>query len=93
MAPFSFEGSPLQEDQYTQVTCFAVEGDLPITFNCLLNNNEIHHYTEISTSKIGKRSSMLTIESVSYRNSGNYSCSAKNEAGEASYTTQLLVNS
>lgn len=92
IAPFTFEGSPLEEGQYTQVNCLAAAGDLPISFSWLLNDRNLDFDAEISISKAGKRSSMLTIESVSYRTSGNYSCIARNGAGETTYTTELMVN-
>lgn len=46
---------------------------------------------DILIAKMGRRSSVLTIESVSARNAGNYTCQGSNVAGKASYTTQLRV--
>lgn len=57
-----------------------------------LNGKSVTEYPEITASNMGKRSSFLTIESVSYVHAGNYTCSAKNAAGETSFTSQLLVN-
>jgi hypothetical protein len=35
---------------------------------------------------------MLTITSVEYRHSGEYTCRAENPAGVATYSTELRVN-
>lgn len=67
-------------------------GDLPLDIEWRLNEKNVVNYPEVSVSKAGKRSSMLTIESVSYLNAGNYTCQATNSAGESVYTTELLVN-
>lgn len=74
------------------MTCLASEGDLPITIEWSLNGRKIQDFPEISTSKMGKRSSILAIEAVSYIHAGNYTCLAKNKAGNARFVTQLLVN-
>lgn len=82
----------MHSGQYVQVTCLITEGDLPLKIEWELNGKPIFDYHEISTSKMGKRSSILAIESVSHLNAGNYSCKAKNKAGESVYVTQLQVN-
>lgn len=46
---------------------------------------------DITISKLGKRSSVLTIDSVSGTHAGDFSCNAENIAGRASYTTELRV--
>lgn len=92
VTPFYFEDNPLHEMAYAQINCLVAEGDLPILISWKLNGHYIDNYAEIAVSKVGKRSSILTIESVSYFISGNYTCEAKNAAGESSYTTELQVN-
>lgn len=89
---FYFEGNPLHSGQYVQVNCLVSEGDLPIDIKWRLNEQDLDNYPEVSITKVGKRSSLLTIEAVSYATAGNYSCSAKNKAGNAEYVTQLQVN-
>lgn len=92
ITPFYFENNPLHSGQYVQVTCVVAEGDLPIQISWSLNGKNIADYQEITTSKTGRRSSFLAIESVSHENAGNYTCKAKNKAGESEYVTQLYVN-
>lgn len=41
--------------------------------------------------KIGKRNSLLTIESVSDQHAGKYDCQAENKAGTTIYSTELKV--
>ncbi|KAF7271145.1 hypothetical protein GWI33_015951 [Rhynchophorus ferrugineus] len=92
ISPFFFQDNPLHEDSYAQVNCLVTEGDLPLRINWRLNGKYVDNYDEITVSKGGKRRSLLTIESVSYKLAGNYSCEVRNAAGEASYTTELQVN-
>ena len=44
------------------------------------------------TAQIGQRASILSIESVGYRHSGTYTCTARNDAGTASTSAELKVN-
>lgn len=92
ITPFYFEDNPVHSGQYVQVGCLASEGDLPITIDWMLNGKKLGHFPEISTSKMGKRSSILAIESVSYVHAGNYTCIAKNRAGSTKFVTELQVN-
>ncbi|CAD7088390.1 unnamed protein product [Hermetia illucens] len=46
----------------------------------------------VTISKMGSRSSVLTIESVKHFNAGNYTCYGKNKAGVTNYTAELIVN-
>lgn len=89
---FYFEGNPLHSGQYAQVNCLVHEGDLPINIEWILNEQDLDNYPEVSITKVGKRSSILTIEAVSYATAGNYTCRAKNKAGSTEYVTQLQVN-
>lgn len=46
----------------------------------------------ISTVKLGKRTYALTIDSVSGKHAGNYTCETSNEAGVERLTATLIVN-
>lgn len=46
----------------------------------------------ISTVKLGKRNSVMTIESVNGRHAGNYTCQASNFAATVNYTAVLVIN-
>lgn len=82
----------MHDGQYVQVACLVSDGDLPIAFDWKLNNNSLKKFDDISISVMGKRSSIIVIESVSYSHAGNYTCFAKNKAGETSYVAELQVN-
>lgn len=41
--------------------------------------------------KMGKRSSVLTIESVHASHAGKYDCQVENQAGTAVYSTELKI--
>lgn len=92
ITPFYFEDNPVHAGQYIQITCLAPEGDIPIDIEWELNGKPIGNFQEISTSKMGKRSSFLTIESVSHLNAGNYTCRATNKAENFQYVAELNVN-
>lgn len=92
ITPFYFEDNPVHSGRYVQVTCSVSDGDLPMTIDWLLNGKQLEDYPEISTSKMGRRSSFLAIESVSYTHAGNYTCFARNQAGSSSFVAELQVN-
>lgn len=92
ISPFSFENNPMQAGQYVQVTCLVAEGDLPLEITWTLNDQSLESFPEVSIAKLGKRSSVLTIESITYTNAGNYTCEATNIAGRSVQIAQLQVN-
>lgn len=92
IAPFDFGSGPVHSGQFVQITCTAYEGDLPLKIDWLLNGNALEDYPEITVSLVGKRSSFLSIDSVTYVHAGNYTCRVANKAAEAKFTSELLVN-
>lgn len=95
IAPFDFGEKPLNFGETASVQCTILGGDLPIAVKWLLNNIVIENdqYDEnLSISKIGKRVTVLTIESVNGYHAGNYTCKAENKAGITSYSANLIVN-
>ena len=79
-------------DQYLSLQCIVTDGDLPIDIMWTFNNEPItSEQPDVVVAKMGKRSSLLTIESVSARNDGKYLCQAENKAGHASYVAELKV--
>lgn len=77
---------------FVQVVCTVNDGDLPIEITWLLNDTPINKFLDISTSRAGRRGSILTIESVHYEHVGNFTCKAQNEAGKTDYSAPLQVN-
>nr|CAH7736157.1 unnamed protein product [Callosobruchus chinensis] len=92
ITPFGFEDSPVHSGQFVEVTCTVSEGDLPVQITWHLNGRDFDNFPEVTTTKVGKRTSVLSIESVSYTNAGVYTCLARNKAGEASFHAELQVN-
>uniref|UniRef100_A0AAR5PM90 Down syndrome cell adhesion molecule-like protein Dscam2 n=1 Tax=Dendroctonus ponderosae TaxID=77166 RepID=A0AAR5PM90_DENPD len=92
ITPFYFEDNPVHEGSFAQITCLVPEGDLPIKITWTLNGHHVDTFSEILVTKVGKRTSLLTLESVSHSVAGNFSCWAKNMAAEDSFTTELQVN-
>lgn len=68
-------------------------GDLPVSISWTLNGEEFPPtLMDISTSNIGKKISVLTIDAVSEAHIGDYECEAHNNAGRATHSSRLLVN-
>lgn len=91
ITPFAFE-SPIFAGQAAQVTCLISEGDSPLEIVWSFDGENKINHLGISTIKAGSKGSMLLIESASYRHRGNYTCSAKNPAGESEFTTSLNIH-
>lgn len=74
-------------------TCTVLKGDYPIDIEWAHNGVPINRdNTDITIVNTSKRVSLLTIEAVTARHAGEYSCSASNMAGGTSYTATLAVN-
>lgn len=74
-----------------QLTCHVAKGNLPLKITWKFNDKPLFAHLNILTSKLGDRTSFLTIPSVTAENSGNYTCDAWNEAGQHNYTARLNV--
>lgn len=92
MAPFNFGEEPSNFGDSASVQCLVTSGDLPIEFRWLFNGRPVGEIAGITTAKMGKRNSVLTIDSVTERHVGNFTCRATNSATMANYTAELIVN-
>ncbi|XP_039148181.1 Down syndrome cell adhesion molecule-like protein Dscam2 isoform X38 [Drosophila simulans] len=92
ISPFSFGEESMSYGEFVNVQCTISGGDLPVNITWTLNNKPFEDYLEILTTKRGKRINELTIEAVSAKHAGNYSCIAENKAGVANHTAELKVN-
>lgn len=91
IASFSFGDEPLNFGESASAQCTINGGDLPMRVEWLLNGMEIPSYLEVTTSQIGKRINVLSIESVKAAHMANYSCRVTNKAGTAEFTAPLTV--
>lgn len=76
----------------TTVQCSFSVGDLPVHLKWLQNGIPVTPATGIDVVMVGKKVSVLTIDTILEHHSGNYTCVAENSAGSASYTAELIVN-
>lgn len=92
IAHFSFGDEPSNYADSASVQCLVTSGDLPIEFKWLFNGRPVKELAGITTAKMGKRNSVLTIDSVSGKHAGNFTCQATNSAASVTFTSQLIVN-
>ena len=69
-----------------------VRGDPPITITWSAAGRDVSADPALSTAQLGGTASFLSIEAVSYRHEGEFTCTARNAAGARSYTAALKVN-
>lgn len=91
IAPFTFGDDTLNAGELASATCSITKGDSPITIAWFFNQTEIESGEEVVVSKIGRKISTLSIESVHASHMGEYTCVAKNAAGATNFTTFLHV--
>ena len=91
----------LNEGDYAQASCVVRTGDLPLKISWSLqgvaksseSKSQLYDMADgIVTTPMGRRASLLMIESIGYGHTGVYTCTARNAAGNASYSAELKVN-
>lgn len=92
IVPFDFGDETINALDMVSASCTVNKGDLPINIYWKHNDRKIFSSDGVLISKTSQRMSVLTIESVRYRHSGNYTCGAENNGGFVQYTANLLVN-
>ena len=91
LVPLSFGRDVADQGDFVQLSCIATKGDEPMIISWTFHG-ESGADPDIITTPIGNRGSMLVISSVGKDHNGNYTCTAKNDAGVASETAVLKVN-
>ena len=84
----------LDEGEVAQLTCMVTTGDTPLQITWTFHgvDSSTRSQSDVSVIKIGTQGSLLMIQSATSDHSGNYTCTAKNAAGIANYTAELIVN-
>lgn len=75
-----------------QMTCHASKGDRPMSITWTFEGQDLSTNIGVRTMKMAEQTSFLSIDSVTGAHSGNYTCIARNRAGEHRYTAALHVN-
>lgn len=93
ISPFSFGDDPSNSGDSASIQCSVTSGDFPIDIVWLHDGLPIDAMdSAIVTSKLGKRLSVLNIDSVEGRHAGQFSCVASNLAGAVEWAAVLIVN-
>lgn len=90
--PFDFGQDEINAMDMVSASCTVNKGDLPLKITWMRNNQSIYTNDGVSIQRTNQRISILSIESVQDRHSGNYTCSAENGGGVSNYTASLWVN-
>lgn len=92
IASFDFGEEPSNFGDSASVQCLVTSGDLPVEFQWFFNGHSVSEFPGITTAKMGKRNSVLTIDSVTGKHAGNFTCLASNLASLVNFTAALIVN-
>lgn len=90
--PFNFGDESLTSGQPVAIQCMITAGDLPLVIRWAFHGQELSTQMGISIIKAGPRLSILTIDSIAAGHSGDYTCTASNNAATVNYTATLAVN-
>lgn len=75
-----------------QLICHVSKGDTPLSISWSFHGRAASSHRGIATNKVGERTSLLSINNATATHSGRYSCSARNQAGQADHSTILNVH-
>lgn len=93
IGPFAISDGPANWGDMVSATCSIMKGDFPVKIVWTFNGKPISlHDSDITITNINKHMSALSIESVTARHAGEYTCVATNRAGNVSHSTTLVVN-
>lgn len=90
--PFDFGEDSVNSGDPASLNCLVHKGDLPFNITWLHNNKTIKEEFGILIFANGKKTSSLSIDSVSAEHAGEYSCFVQNRAGSDRHTAVLNVN-
>lgn len=91
ITPFEFSTEAHTMGAVAQLTCMVSQGDAPLSISWTFHGQTVTSHMGITTARFGERISMLSLEDIMSGHSGEYTCWARNEAGEDSYSAVLSV--
>ena len=91
IVPFHFD-NPMSTGETAQITCSISAGDQPLDISWSFRGEKLSHIAGVSIIPGGRKASMLIIDPVSAEHRGNYTCTVKNPAGVANFTSDLYIN-
>ena len=68
------------------------EGDSPLDITWSFQGTDLSSQMGITTTKIGRKTSVLVIDPATSGHRGNYTCTVRNPAGYVNYTASLEVH-
>lgn len=89
---FSFGEEPLKEGETVAVQCVISSGDSPANMSWKFNEQTLSSNDNVVVTKLTSKIISLTIESVTAKNAGNYTCVGENIVGVSNYTSRLYIN-
>uniref|UniRef100_T1IM02 Down syndrome cell adhesion molecule-like protein Dscam2 n=1 Tax=Strigamia maritima TaxID=126957 RepID=T1IM02_STRMM len=92
IVPFTFQDGHLLEGMLVRVSCVVSRGDLPLNISWLKDNKVASQESSISVHNLDDYSSVLSIDPVTKKHDGNYTCVAKNMAGTDIFVASITVN-
>ncbi|XP_015172317.1 PREDICTED: Down syndrome cell adhesion molecule-like protein Dscam2 isoform X36 [Polistes dominula] len=90
--PFEMGEGPANWGDTVTATCTVLKGDRPVQIEWALNGEPISRDRSDVWINTNERVSLLTIDAVTERHAGEYTCIASNVAGGTSYSASLAVN-
>lgn len=87
-----FGEESLKEGDTVGVQCVILSGDLPATLSWMFNGQPLATTDNVIITKTGSKISSLTIDSVSAKDAGNYTCVGVNNVGNTTFTSTLFIN-
>jgi Immunoglobulin I-set domain. len=82
----------LNVGERASLICSITKGDIPLTIKWLKDGRYLDNSAALSITHVDQYNSMLVIDSVSARHSGNYSCTVRNMVAEDTQVQRLIVN-
>lgn len=89
--PFDFGVDEINAMDMVSASCTVNKGDLPMDIYWRFNGHKLFTNDGVLVSRSSPRISVLSIESVRGRHSGNFSCIAENAAGMVHHVATLSV--